>query len=787
MSKSRGGVVDRGADGPGGGETLRRTDRPSADRGAGRGLEPAKPSRAAPDAAARRSRLETSVDAAEATRRARVPRDAGVRPRASRRRPRRTRHRRPDDRRRAPRAGVRWAFTVPGESFLGLIDGLEAPGSRSSPRGTRARAAFMAEAHAQLTGRPAACLATRAVGGSNLAIGIHTAWQDSSPMFALVGQVERAFRGREGFQEIDRSRTIGRAGQVGRRARAVPRTSRPPMAQAVREALTGRPGPVLLSLAEDLLDEVGRTRAGPTRERRRPARATDDEIGAVMRAPRRCARRPVILAGGGILRARTSNELLRLAELLRVPVIAAWRRGDVISNDHPLYLGHGRVRRTGVGPRAAGRRADAMLVIGCRLNEAATYGWTIPAAGDALGPRRHRARTARAICRPPICASPRTPIVPASCQRAARGRRRARRGRVATATPRNAADRATWEADTVVDDMRGTGRACIPGGSSATLRGSCPTKPILTTDAGNFAGWAGRGFRFRRPGTFLGPTSGAMGYGLPAAIAAGPRPPRSPGRGAGRRRRAGDDDGRARDRGSRGRPGRRRRLRQRAVRHDPQVSGPARTGEGRRGTELGPVDFAAVARAVGARGARVERDAAFEPALRAGARRGPADGHPARARPALGLGGPAGRLMRPTFHMTPVRDLGPHRDPGGPYEAPSLATEGFIHCTDGEDELLATANRHYLDDPRAFVALTVDLDAAGSPWRIEVPRASTRTSMARSTGPRSWRRCRCSGTRPAASPGSARSVLQSMYSAGVPSDEPRQAPPWKNWPVPQVR
>jgi len=107
------------------------------------------------------------------------------------------------------RAGVRWAFTVPGESFLGLIDGLEGAGIHVVATRHEGAASFMAEAHAQLTGRPAACLATRAVGAANLSIGIHTAFADSSPMFALVGQVERAARGREGFQEADLVDTIG--------------------------------------------------------------------------------------------------------------------------------------------------------------------------------------------------------------------------------------------------------------------------------------------------------------------------------------------------------------------------------------------------------------------------------------------------------------------------------------------------------------------------------------------------------------------------------------------------
>ena len=201
-------------------------------------------------------------------------------------------------------AGVRYAYTVPGESFLGLLDVLGESGIRVVAARHEGAAAFMAEAHGQLTGRPAACLATRAVGGANLAIGIHTARQDSSPMFALVGQVERDFRGRESFQEIDQVATLGGLAKWAvepRRAEDVPAA----MAQAVREALTGRPGPVLVSLPEDLLDEVAELEPADV-GRPSPARATPDEIRSVIELLA-SARRPVILAGAGVLRARTSD------------------------------------------------------------------------------------------------------------------------------------------------------------------------------------------------------------------------------------------------------------------------------------------------------------------------------------------------------------------------------------------------------------------------------------------------------------------------------------------------
>jgi acetolactate synthase-1/2/3 large subunit len=511
------------------------------------------------------------------------------------------------------RAGVRWAFTVPGESFLGLIDGLEAAGIHVVATRHEGAAAFMAEAHAQLTGRPAACLATRAVGAANLAIGIHTATADSSPMFALVGAVERASRGREGFQETDLVATIGGlakwAAEPRDAAEAVSLAER-----AVIEATTGRPGPVLLALAEDLLDELVPEGLAASPPRPAPRRPSDEEIGAVLHLLT-SAQRPVILAGGGILRARTSNELLRLAELTRVPVIAAWRRGDVISNDHPLYLG-----MTGYGSPAVVRQrlqeADAMLVIGCRLNEIASYGWAIPGASTRWAHVDVAPGRPSADLRAPDLA------IEADAKqflRAAATRLESRGVLDAASTDariaRNATDRAAWEAATVVDGHPWSGPGVHPGRVITALRGLLPEDAIVTTDAGSFGGWAARGFRFRRPGTFLGPTSGAMGYGLPAAIAAG----------LVHRDRAvvalvGD--------GGLGmtlaelETAVRMGLRTIVLVFDNEQYGMIRTYQDRReggstaATDLGPVDFAAAARALGAKGIRVDSDAGVESAIR---------------------------------------------------------------------------------------------------------------------------------------------------------------------------
>ena len=511
------------------------------------------------------------------------------------------------------RAGVRWAFTVPGESFLGLLEGLEAAGINVVATRHEGAAAFMAEAHAQLTGRPAAAIGTRAVGGANLAIGIHTAYSDSSPMFAFVGQVARAARGREGFQEIDVATTIGGLAKWAAEPTDVPSAVQAAV-DAVDQAINGRPGPVVLSLAEDLLDELVQPEQQPTLSRVPPPRPTDDEVRDVLHLLAG-AERPVILAGAGVLRARTSNDLVRLAELLRVPVIASWRRGDVIPNDHPLYLG-----MTGYGSPSTVRErlatADAILVVGCRLGEITSFGWTIPAGGT---------RWAHVDIAPaaPTAGMPAPTLTVTSDARLflrAAVQRLESRGVLDAASAdarsaRNAEDKAAWESATVIDGHPWAGPGVHPGKVITTLRHLLPDDGILTTDAGSFGSWAARGFRFRRPGTFLGPTSGAMGYGLPAAIAAGlVHRDRSVVALVG--------DGGLGMTLAEIETAVRFGLRTIVLVFDNQRYGMIRSYQDRRpgaaavATDLGPIDFAAAARSMGARGVRVEDDAAFEPALR---------------------------------------------------------------------------------------------------------------------------------------------------------------------------
>ncbi len=509
-------------------------------------------------------------------------------------------------------AGVRLAFTVPGESFLGVLDGMAEAGVRVVATRHESGAAFMAEAVGQLTGRPAACLATRAVGAANLAIGLHTARADSSPLIAIVGQVRRSVQGREAFQEADLVASLGRfckwSGEASD-ASAIPAL----VAQAVEAATSGRPGPVLLSLPEDLLDEP--VDASPVRHARPRAPEPDGE--AVRRSLHLLAdaRRPVVLAGAGVLRARCTDALVKLVETLELPVVTSWRRPDAFPNDHRLYLGS-----TGLGaaPTVLERleQADALLVLGSRLNEIASFDYRVPGAATRWVHVDLEPRTPRNGLRGPDLA------IGADAAAFVRAAMRRLGGAVADAGAweerrvANAADRAAYEAASVVDAEPWDGPGIHPGRVVATLVRTLPPEATLATDAGNFAGWLARGYPFRRPGTFLGPTSGAMGYGLPAAIAAAIARP-------GRPVLAVAGDGGFAMTMSELETAVRERLRLVALVFDNRRYGTIwlhqeHRGSGRGiGTELGPIDFAAAAEAFGARGFRVDSDEAFEPALRA--------------------------------------------------------------------------------------------------------------------------------------------------------------------------
>ena len=404
-------------------------------------------------------------------------------------------------------AGVRRLYTVPGESFLEILDAAEVhPDLSLVSTRHESGAAFMAEAEGKLTGTSAVAMATRGVGASNLAIGVHTARQDSTPMLILLGQVETEFLGREAFQEVDLaafyapitkwSATVHRADRLAEF-----------VARALRIATSGRPGPVMLALPADILGErvpddpssVGvPAPTGPV-----PA---PGEVRAVVRRIA-AARRPVVIAGGGVRGAREA--LISFAEAWGVGVYAAWRRQDIFPNSHPNYLGH---LALGAPPDTlkALEQADLVMVVGSRLSEVTTQTYSLPRPDQAViqvdgdpaevgatVPVKHGIVSDAGAALATFCAQAPTP----------------------PPTRDWAEAHQAYLHSSSIPPGRAT-NGIDPSRVVAALNEVLPEDDILTNDAGNFAAFLHRYRRYNCPDTQLAPTNGAMGYAVPAAIAA---------------------------------------------------------------------------------------------------------------------------------------------------------------------------------------------------------------------------------------------------------------------------
>ena len=368
---------------------------------------------------------------------------------------------------------------VPGESFLPLIDDLSAAGIRVVTTRHESSAAFMAASMASSTGRPQLVAASRAVGAANAAIGIHAASQDLAPLIALIGQVERELLGREAFQEADIVRSIGTLATWAVQLDD-PEQVTAVLAKLARRLHAGRPGPVLFSLPEDALSVeivIGTT------PRRGSCPAHSVRPPTAGRSARSCvclasSERGVIVAGGGVLRARAAKRLVALSEALAMPVIAAWRRPDVFPNDHPNYLGM-------AGPWSAPTvdqrllDADVVVFVGARTSETTTFGYAIPAALSPLGAGRPPAP-----CEPRGAASPGAGPPRRSRRLAVPGRglvrparRRARQRDARPPVARCRADREAYRAASRVDQGSWDGAGVHPGRLVETLRAVLPTMP----------------------------------------------------------------------------------------------------------------------------------------------------------------------------------------------------------------------------------------------------------------------------------------------------------------------
>src|SRR2546425_9402598 len=266
--------------------------------------------------------------------------------------------------------GTDHVFCVPGESHLAVLDGLYDARDRIRLIVCRheSGASNMADAYGKLTGRPGVALVTRGPGATNASIGVHTASQDSTPLVLLIGQVPRAFADREAFQEVDYRRMFGQMTKWAARtddARRVPEY----VSHAFHAATSGRPGPVVLALPEDMLTEEADAPATPHYQRAAAAPAPEQmaRLAALLAA----ARRPIAILGGSGWTASACTDLRRFAEAWQLPVACAWRFQDLFDNDHPQYAGDVGI---GINPKLAQRikDADLALVIGARLGEMTT-------------------------------------------------------------------------------------------------------------------------------------------------------------------------------------------------------------------------------------------------------------------------------------------------------------------------------------------------------------------------------------------------------------------------------
>ena len=419
--------------------------------------------------------------------------------------------------------GVTHAFGVPGESYLAALDGFHAYQDqiRFIINRQEGGAAFMAEAHGKLTGRPGICFVTRGPGATNASIGLHTAFQDSTPMILFVGDVASDTRDREAFQELDYSSFFGPSTKgMAKRVERIDDARRIPeyVARAFATAMNGRPGPVVLVLPEDMLTQTVDLEPLPRVE----AVEAWSDPGSLrkLRELLLKSERPLVIAGGGGWTPQAAQALQRFAENWSLPVGNAFRFQDTFDNHHPLYAGDVGI---GLNPKLAARvkQADLILAIGPRLGEMTTGGYTLIEAPRPKQKLVHIHASAEELNR----------VFQADLAINATMNAAARSLEVLTAPV--SVPWLAWaesaHADYLANVDPANGGVVLPGSIDmpaivATLKKLLPADAVLTNGAGNFASWVHRFFQHHGLAkglkTQLAPTVGAMGYGVPAGIAA---------------------------------------------------------------------------------------------------------------------------------------------------------------------------------------------------------------------------------------------------------------------------
>ncbi|MFN0153981.1 MAG: thiamine pyrophosphate-binding protein [Gaiella sp.] len=405
--------------------------------------------------------------------------------------------------------GVKLAFGVPGESYLAVLDALIDSPVRFVSCRHEGGAANMAEAVGKLTGHPGVCLVTRGPGATHASSGLHTAFQDGTPLLLLIGQIARGDRERQAFQELDYRRTFG---EMAKWVAEVDSAERIPelVQRAFVTATSGRPGPVVLALPEDVLAEESRvTDALPfVAAQADPSPAAVDEARTLLGG----AERPLVVVGGKPWTNAAHGALGAWCSASGVPVAAGWRCQDYVDNRSEAYVGH---LGLGPDPRLAARlqECDVLLAIGARLGDIETNGYTAlsaPVTGKTLIHVQPAGEELGRVFQPAL------PVVSSGAAFAeALG--------ATDPLPRSARD--AWaqaaRAD-YLDNLQGRAMpgAVDPAAIVGHLREALPEGAIVSNGAGNFTIWAHRFYEFRRYGTQLAPTSGSMGYGVPAAVGA---------------------------------------------------------------------------------------------------------------------------------------------------------------------------------------------------------------------------------------------------------------------------
>jgi acetolactate synthase-1/2/3 large subunit len=412
--------------------------------------------------------------------------------------------------------GASRIFTVPGESFLAVLDALpDRPEIEVVTCRQEGGVAFMACADGAMTGEPGIAFVTRGPGATNASIGVHVAHQDSQPMILFVGDVARSAQGREGFQEVDFSAFFG---PVCKWAARIDDPARIPeyIARAYAVSISGRPGPVVLALPEDMLVEQVPAALAPRPKALRPAQAVCPDAMRALFDMIADAASPIAIIGGAGWNAKARDYFRQFAESIGLPVATAFRRQDAIAPDSPVYAGN-----LGYGPNPKlierVKNADLIIAVGARLGEATTDGYEVPTLehpGQTLvhihpDPEElgRVYRTDLALC----CAMDEfaecamlwedTGIIPFDAGAEAH------------------AEWLAWSTPQPSSAAMDLG-ACV-----GAMREMLPEDTMICNGAGNFAGWWHRYWRYAAYPGQLAPTCGAMGYGLPAAVAAALRFP----------------------------------------------------------------------------------------------------------------------------------------------------------------------------------------------------------------------------------------------------------------------